>query len=675
MRFLCLLLVVAPVWADRCALPTETSEFVQTLPIDRGDRRHAIEAALKERPEDFNLNRLFLDGSVYERRSVRERYQHEYEAHPGDLGFAYLYARSLVGSSTADALKVYSQILAKDPDYPWVHLSQLEIYRAEAFRDRRKLESSYVTLRRACPSLWEPYEYLGEIENTELVAQEVTGLRDFLTTTQDPRSLSLYRVLWAVEFRTRSKKENDIERRIVAEDLKRLRAFKAIPEIQSVLANGAHLTGDDALAKEIAAMRKPDFSKERGDWYKAHPHPKLGDPPETKRAYARAKLDAATKWTREAPASWLSFVYTERLRALVDLEAPADELGRAGDELLALDRRRNFGPLSSSLAVARAYLDRGVLLDRVPVILQEALKRIDDPEAVIEIDLAPSSEQTASNRMAFVADHANAAAMLSEFYEKQGEATTAKEVLRSLEDYLATKAPSHDEKNEMVRRQYGLAQFSYWSRVAALAEHEGRKLDALYAYREAAVSAGTPNDELLSAQRSLWTDLGGSNETWVRWANATTAPVRQERALTHAGFVPVNRTLPEFSLKDATGQAWTLARFKGTKTVAVVWATWCQPCRAELPHLATLVQKLKDRNDVQVVSFNTDENIGAVEPFLKEAGYAFPVLFAQHFAEDLMQYFAIPRTWVIRDGVLVAESVGFGGDAQKWQDEVIAQLK
>ena len=38
-------------------------------------------------------------------------------------------------------------------------------------------------------------------------------------------------------------------------------------------------------------------------------------------------------------------------------------------------------------------------------------------------------------------------------------------------------------------------------------------------------------------------------------------------------------------------------------------------------------------------------------------------------------YFAIPRTWIIRDGVLVAEMVGFSGDWQKWQDAIVAQLK
>jgi thiol-disulfide isomerase/thioredoxin len=133
--------------------------------------------------------------------------------------------------------------------------------------------------------------------------------------------------------------------------------------------------------------------------------------------------------------------------------------------------------------------------------------------------------------------------------------------------------------------------------------------------------------------------------------------------------------VPEFSLQDVAGNTWTLSRFRGKTTIAVVWATWCAPCLTELPYFAKLAEKLINRGDVQVVSFNTDANIGAVEPFLKEKGYAFPVLLAQHLADDLMPYLSIPRTWIIRDGVLTDEIVGFGGDHEKWQDAVIAQVK
>jgi|GEM_PF-644475 len=674
MRLFCVFLLAVPVWADRCTLPAGVAEFVQTLPAERGARHQSLGEAARAKPDDFHLNRLFLDGSVYEKQAVREQYRREYETHPGDLDYTYLYARSLVGSNTPEALRVYSQILAKDPDYPWVHLSQLEIFRAEPFRDRKKLESSFMTLRRACPALWEPYEYLGEIDNAGLVAREAANLRELLATSKDPRTVVLYRALWAAEFRGRSPAGQEVERQIVAADLKRLGALERTPELRTVLANGARLTGDQTLVKELAPPPRFDPGNERSAWNKAHPRPQPGDPPEQKRAWAQAQLAEATRWIARAPAERRTLAYTDRLKALVALDAPADEIGQAGDELLALTRSRSAGSYAPFLAVARAYMDRGVLLDRVPGILQEALIHIDDPEAVIEIDLAPAPEHTAINRMAFVDDHANAAAMLSEFDEKQGQPDTAAAVLQSLADYLAAKAPPHDGKHSAVERIYGTARFYYWRQRAALAEHAGLKLDALVAYREAAVSLGHSSEELLAAERRLWTGLGGSNEAWVQWLNTVRDPAQLGKEPDRVVFAPLNRPLPDFTLKDIAGGTWTPDRLKGKTTIAAVWATWCEPCRAELPHLAKLADALKSRGGVQVIALNTDENAGAVEPFVKQSGYGFPVLLAQHFAEDLMPVFAIPRTWIVRDGVLVAETVGFG-DPEQWREAVLAQIK
>jgi thiol-disulfide isomerase/thioredoxin len=676
MRLLCVLLLAAPAWADRCTVPTAVEEPVRNLPSESRARHAAIGEALKSNPDDFTLNRMFLEGQVYERRTVRERYQHEFEMHPDSLDSAYLYGRSLVGSNTREALKIYAQILAKDPDYPWVHLSQLEIYRAEAFRDRRKLAASYMIVRQVCPTEWKPFEYLSEIEDTDFVAREAAQLRRLLAASKEPHSLRLYRVLWAAEFRVRPKEEHDAERRIVAEDLNRLRPFESLPEIQTVIANGARLIGDDALAKEMAAKRPPDQFAEYFAWQNAHPYPKPDDPPDKKRSYAQAQLEAAKKWIEMNPQQPLG--YDERLHALVALEAPAADLGRTADDLLAADRRRDYVLHTYFLSVARAYLDRSVLLDRVPALIDEALTSFDDPESVIEIDLAPSPQQTAANRMLAIAYHAEAAALLSEFYERQGHADKARDVLRSLADYLAAKAPPQDgngDREQRIVMHYHNAQFAYWFRLATLDDHEGRKLDALSAYREALPSSNVKRETILAAQRRLWKELGGSDEAWAQWLNAAPEPGQLRTA--HAGpeFIAVNRPLPEFSLQDVAGNTWTLARFKGKTTIAVVWATWCAPCVQELPYFAKLAEKLKDRDDVEVVSFNTDQNIGAVKAFLKENGYIFPVLLAPRFAEDLMPYFSIPRTWIIRNGALTAECVGFDGDREKWPEAVIAQLK
>jgi hypothetical protein len=84
---------------------------------------------------------------------------------------------------------------------------------------------------------------------------------------------------------------------------------------------------------------------------------------------------------------------------------------------------------------------------------------------------------------------------------------------------------------------------------------------------------------------------------------------------------------------------------------------------------------VKRRDDVLAISFNVDENSWVAESFLKKRGYSFPALAAKQYAEDSMFDLGIPRTWIIKDGVIVYEREGFGGDADKWVEEMLALLK
>jgi thiol-disulfide isomerase/thioredoxin len=182
-------------------------------------------------------------------------------------------------------------------------------------------------------------------------------------------------------------------------------------------------------------------------------------------------------------------------------------------------------------------------------------------------------------------------------------------------------------------------------------------------------------EAILTAERRLWKELGGSDESWTRRLNAKSAPMADSASRQAADFKAVARAVPDFSLKDLQGRTWTPAQWKGKTVVAVVWATWCAPCLHEMPHFEKLAARLKDRSDVLFMSLNTDDNTGVVEPFMKKNGYTVPVLLAKHFAEDLMPYFAIPRTWIFRDGVLVSESIGFGPDPETWANNILAQFK
>jgi peroxiredoxin len=106
----------------------------------------------------------------------------------------------------------------------------------------------------------------------------------------------------------------------------------------------------------------------------------------------------------------------------------------------------------------------------------------------------------------------------------------------------------------------------------------------------------------------------------------------------------VTKKMPPFELSDFSGRQWRQRNFAGKVVVVVSWATWCGPCHLQDALLQKFYDKVKDREDIAVVSFNIDENPGQVLPFIRKHGYTFPVLAAFSY-EQAQNY--VPRTWII----------------------------
>lgn len=82
---------------------------------------------------------------------------------------------------------------------------------------------------------------------------------------------------------------------------------------------------------------------------------------------------------------------------------------------------------------------------------------------------------------------------------------------------------------------------------------------------------------------------------------------------------------PDFELKTMEGETVHLSDYRGKRVIVNFWATWCPPCRAEIPDL----QKLYDKKDIVILAINltsTEKSVEKVAKFVKEFEMTFPVL-------------------------------------------------
>jgi peroxiredoxin len=125
--------------------------------------------------------------------------------------------------------------------------------------------------------------------------------------------------------------------------------------------------------------------------------------------------------------------------------------------------------------------------------------------------------------------------------------------------------------------------------------------------------------------------------------------------------VAAGERAPDFTLPSLGGQEVSMAKLRGKVVILNVWATWCAPCRAEMPSMETLYEDFKANRNFVLLAVSQDERgREAVAPFIKKNGYHFTVLLdPKNIVSSAYGASGVPETFVIgRDGRIVAHHLG-----------------
>jgi len=137
--------------------------------------------------------------------------------------------------------------------------------------------------------------------------------------------------------------------------------------------------------------------------------------------------------------------------------------------------------------------------------------------------------------------------------------------------------------------------------------------------------------------------------------------------------VEVGSRAPEFSAGTlAAGASKSLADYKGQVVLLNVWATWCAPCRVEMPSIEHLYQEFGPQG-LKVVAVSIDEaSPDVVREFVRERGLSFEILLnPSRSIERIYQTTGVPESFVLnREGVIVKKVIG----ATEWDSAVNRDL-
>ena len=148
--------------------------------------------------------------------------------------------------------------------------------------------------------------------------------------------------------------------------------------------------------------------------------------------------------------------------------------------------------------------------------------------------------------------------------------------------------------------------------------------------------------------------------------------VPEPEVLEELGLMPLpgDRVFPDIAFRGSDGTVRNLSEFNGSVVLLNFWATWCPPCRAEIPSMGRLYERLGN-DGFSLLAVNVREPAGLVEAFAEEFEMNFPYYLDEAGeAAEAVGITGIPTSILIdRDGIAAAVVVG----ALEWDDEKLLE--
>jgi hypothetical protein len=412
-------------------------------------------------------NRAMPAGGVFSEPAQAE-YRALRDAHPGDPLHETLYARSLIGARTPEAIGILEGVIARDPAYPHARLRLAQIYSSPAFQNPVKLRENLEAYEKACAASLAAFPYAVRSGDADFVKHQAAVLRQRIDGRTDAQAIGVFPILWTLELKAVPPSGQDTVRDRIRQDVERLRPldWTENPNLLSALRQGYQMLGDAAgsrwVEEHTPANPNPAVAASEAivKWRQAN-QPK---PPADNQEYCRKTAQQADLWIRQWPDD--PAPYYEEFRALEgQRDAAQEDVVKAAEELLrAYEKHSNHS--GTYIVVADFYASRNVHNDKLASLVEKGLRDFREP-----IPISDLGAHLGSVRIASPASKYYIWPTAASIYVKVRQYDKARDLLaqlgKSLEEGRLPAGASDMEKEE-----YAACERAYRDALAKLAEAE-----------------------------------------------------------------------------------------------------------------------------------------------------------------------------------------------------------